>query len=323
MPTIEDLIEAVNSVEFQDAVERIYDTLYESFNLKDYDVDTFTSFFKAYYIIEFKKADTRQEKTKLINEAATGGVYSEDAYWLFDTLTTSNATIGQVIDEELVMYLRYLNKYLKDLRYEDLTKRDEKIKQIVKEINGYFTIEEIKNGNYTAQYGYKLNKKEIKSIEYTQMTACLNKLIHNLYDERNILGDNRCLYDEIEEDNVLKRFDFHTDRINPEFEILFDDDSIIRYYKGDIKVRPYKLDDIIKYIKLYIIESYEKLGDRQKELIQIKDFDDELLKETVCMVFFRVYTDLNDLEDVYTKKMIDASKKELEAVKQLCKKYNL
>ena len=34
-------------------------------------------------------------------------------------------------------------------------------------------------------------------------------------------------------------------------------------------------------------------------------------------------TDLNDLEDVYTKKMIDASKKELDKVKRLCKKYNL
>lgn len=323
MPKLEDLIDAVNSVEFVDAAEKIFYLLSQRFDLKDYDRDLFVSYLKASFVIEYKISESDTEKEKLIMEASVGGIYPEDAYWIFDTLSVSKAKIGQVINEVLVKKLRRLNKYINDSRYETLSKKDDVIREVVKEVNGYYTIDEIKSGNYIGQANYRLSEEEIKALEYTKMTACLNKIIHDLYDERRIIGYNICSYDEIEEDNVLKKFDFHTNKTNPEFEIIFDDESIIRYRRGDIKVKPYTFDDIIKYVKLYIIDSYEKLGEIKDEIIAIKDFDNELLKEMVCMVVFELFYDLDELEDVYTKKMIDASKKELDKVKRLCKKYNL
>ena len=141
--------------------------------------------------------------------------------------------------------------------------------------------------------------------------------MHELYDVEGMLWPY-CEYEDIPEDSILKRFAFHTDESNPLFKIIFEDGTIVEYLFGDLRVLPYKYQDMITLTKLYMT----------KELQDNDIFDTMSIPKEDFIMLVRISANrsqaiLNTLSTVYTKRMIDDSKKEIEGIKELVKEYNL
>lgn len=323
MYNIKDLVKVVNSKEFVKAATEAYHFIMSDENDYQLGLTDFLSQLKANCIKMFMEAKNDGEKAQLYTAAVKGDVFFMDITEIFECDDICNAKLGDFIHKATIRRIKDSTEHFEDPMYDELSEYDSKIAKIIKGINSYMTIGELKRGNYLAPCNYRFNPKEIRAIENVKMTAVVNRLIHNLYDERELYGNYRCKYDEIPEDDVLKRFAFHTDKSNPAIEIVFEDGTIVNYLEGDIRVKAYKYQDLVTYTKLCIIKQYEFIASTEDGVVEVKDFDDELLLKAVEAVFPMVYCHLDDLDEVYTRKMIEGSKKEQNKLKQLIKQYNL
>ena len=323
MYNIKDLVKVVNGQEFRKAAKEAYYFIKADTEEYELSLNDFISQLKARYIEMFLKSRNDGEKAQVYNAAKTGDVYFVNITEIFECEDISNARMGDFIQKATIKRIRKEAKNLDDPMYEELSAYDRKISKIIKKTNEYITIKELKMGNYQCPCNYRLTQKEIRAIENVKLTVPVNRLIHLLYDDLEMFGHYHCKYDEIPEDSVLKMFAFHTNKSNPGIEIVFEDGTIVNYLEGDIRVKTYRYQDLIAYVKLCIIKQYEFIANTEYGLVEVKDFDDELIKKAVEVVFPMAYCHLDELDEVYTKKMIEKSKEEKEERNQLIKKYNL
>ena len=313
------LIEAVNSDEFiENAMNNYCNFLYlnKDNNLERtaQNMEKFISYLKAQYIKEFFETDDEEIQEAIIESAFMGKVYPNRIYWIFDNINISSAKVGQFMNLDGVKKIKELQQYLNNPMYKELSKKDEYIKKSIIENQKYNTIEEIENGKYIQHKGYTLDKEEIQTIKNAKLIPTINRTIHVLYDEYDEYRISYCEYEDID-DEILKKFAFHTNKNNPEFNIIFEDGTIVNYFYGDIRVMPYKLEDYLTYTKLHMIEEMEQSND--------KEFQNDEFELLMTIGIVRTTIVLLLLLEVYTKKMINRSKEKLNDLKQLVKKYNL
>ena len=296
----------------------------------------FVSYLKAYYIERYLTVSDTAKGLILMNLKEEDDLSIGITQTFLDKINGSVAKLNQNVEGVYLDEFEDLLQLIDDPIYESMEYDDELIMGIIKETQGFVTINEIKDKDTTATGGYEFSKDEIVNIISAKLTPEINKTIHSLYDEATYDGVT-CNYNTITDDTA-KRFAFHTDCKNPEFKIIFEDGTIVNYKKGDIRLYPIDFFSLTNYIKL-LMTYYMKFGDEDEELsftcelydLDIDDFlglnycdlDDELKEKLVVVAAEDLCSDVDDLLINYSKKMIEDSQKEVTKMNEYVKKYKL
>ena len=248
-------------------------------------------------------------------------------------------------------FLRGLEQYKDDpILDEDLISNDELIKRIICKRNHIYPIDDIEKGKYSLIHNYRLDESEITEIKkVTYITDILIRRVHELYDEdQGEFNKTVCNYDAIE-DEAIRKLIPHTYRKNPPVQILLSNGSIVDYYKGDIKIKPYRMMDFINLVKLvYVKKRHESslMEEYEPEILEERNSEMEYLEERLCLteeekerleklrelyLFKRQIKDIVDevseeidgLDQVYSERMKDMSKEKVDMMDSLVLKYNL
>lgn len=314
---IQYLIDILNKKEFKEAAEEVYHYMTSDLENVSLDLEKFISYIKASYIECFMRAEDDEEKLNIINSAIAGDIFIINIREIFQVASSENAKIGDIIDSNTLNTLTEYFKYVEDPLFKELSKYNKEIARAVNKHASYMSIGQIKRGDYEHAIGYRLSQKEIRTIENAKLVPTINRQIHLQYDKERMFR-NFCEYDDIPDDDVLKRFAFHTNMNNPLFRIVFEDGAIIEYIIGDIRIQPYKYKDVVNYTKLCMI-SYMK-HDGFNSLRQLNRGD---ILKYANDVQYLVHAKLSILNDVYTSNSLKNSKISLENIKKIVKQYSL
>ena len=316
---------------------------YEYYKECTFDIDKkwknphkFVSYIKAFYVDRYIEAP-EDLKELLFNQVKDGQLNYGANYVFLNTLRGMAAKVNQFIEYDEYGELVAPEEYSDDPLYDTLTEHyTEHIAEIVKTYGSYITIEELVDGNYEVVDGYVVSQDEIKTILYAKLIPGYISAVHALYDEFDDENDERtiCNYDAIE-DETLRKLAFHTDKDNPDYDIIFPDGIIMNYYKGDIRFCPITFDEIVEYTKLKFIDNYY-YGDEndvfQEQLKEHPDIDanvsfDEMDGETfgklVMLAAELVVSAANAFENIYSKRMIDQYNNDVDRMSKLVLKYKL
>ena len=326
MDELDRLIHILNGEEYHELLKNMYLAHKNSLNAKWQNIedDTMVSYLKAYCVAMYMDIKDERQKELFIVSITLGYALLAICPAFIGQLNTAAAKMAELINTEVLDDLKELSKYSNHPIYKELSKSNKVIANIVKEQHRYLTIEEIKNGKYLKNgcnpTGYKITGKEIEMLDRAEKFKKLNVLAHLLYDEREIVK-YKSDYNINNESEMLKKFLMPTHANNPEYDIIFKDGTIVNYFMGDIRIRPYKFQDVLTYTKLFYASHYEKM----KEFFNVKenDISIDIAKQMVKSSFLNVIEMFYCLEDVYTKKMIDNSKEKVLKMKKLVEDYNL
>lgn len=317
MSKIHDLIRDLKSEEFFDAAKESYYFLTCDKENPNVTIEEYVSALRGLFMDEFITAKDDTEMSFITYAAKCSDIYAVDANSIYKLLETSKATLGEVIEKDYLAQITNLSEYAEDPLYKDISEYNSDISKLIRRTQFYYSINQIKKGNYKGPMDYRLSQKEIRTIENVKFIRPINKMIHDFYDEEGV-AFKYCAYNKIPEDSILKRFAFHTDEDNPLFDIVFEDGTIVEYLCGDLRVLSYKFQELVVLTKLYFVQSLKESG-----VIDIDSLNREQLIEEVQSAAHTAENVLKIQDEVYTKKMIDTSKKNLENIKRLVKEYNL
>ena len=318
MNTIKDLIKNLKTKEFIEKTEELYKSYNSGKEHPKVSFDEYLSAVKGKFIDIYIAATDEDDMNYIIDAAKKNDISAVDAEGVFKKIEATKSQTGELVAKDyLEKTINTMSEYQYETLYEDLSKYNGFISSIIKKHQTYYDIRKIKYGDYEGPVNYRLSQNEIKLIEHVKMIGPINRIMHELYDVEGILWPY-CEYEDIPEDSILKRFAFHTDESNPLFKIIFEDGTIVEYLFGDLRVLPYKYQDMITLTKLYMT----------KELQDNDIFDTTSIPKEDFIMLVRISANrsqaiLNTLSTVYTKRMIDDSKKEIEGIKELVKEYNL
>jgi len=321
---INDILNTLNSPDYEELIHNMYLCSEEIINDKWKDEEKFTAYLKAYCIYEFlKTCDERQKGLFLLSLDLGFGFISVFTDFI-EKINATEAKMADLINEDVLEDFKELSLYISNPIYKELSKSNKVIAKIIKEHHKYLTMEEIKSGKYLHSFcnptGYKITGREIEMLDRARKFSKLNTLAHMLYDEKG-LATYHCDHTIKNDKEILKKFLMNTSSNNPEYDIIFEDGTIINYFMGNIRVKPYNFQDVITYTKLFYAMHFVEM----KEYFNIKDkqISVETAKQMVKSSFVNVIGMLYALEDVYTQKMIDDSKNELVKIKKIVKEYDL
>lgn len=317
MNNIKELIKDLKSEDFIASAKESYYFLTSEKEENKVSFEEYISALRGLFIDKFITAISEEGINYIMNAAQNSDIFAVDANGIFKLVEATKAKIGDLVEKDYLKKIRDITDYQDEPLYDDLSKYNNVIVKYIKDIHFYYSIRQIKMGNYKAEANYRLSQKEIRMITNVRMIGPINRIIHANYDINDFLWPC-CDFDEIPEDSVLKRFAFHTDKENPLFKIVFEDGTIVEYLYGDLRVLSYKFQSLLTLIKLNIVKILEENKIYDVEFLEKED----LIKVLVHATNIAQAT-LNTLTEVYTRKMIDDSKKELEDIKELVKEYNL
>lgn len=317
MNNIKELIKALKSDDFIASAEESYEFITCDKEEIKVSFEEYISALRGLFIDEFISAISDEEINHIMNAAKNSDIFAVDANGMFKLVEATKAKIGDVIEKDYFKQISDIIDYQDEPLYNDLSKYNGAIVNFIKKNHFYYSIKQIKRGNYETAGNYRLSQKEIRMIENVKMIGPINKIIHDNYDTNDFLW-TCCDFDEIPEDSVLKRFAFHTDKGNPLFKIVFENGTIVEYFYGDFRVPSYKFQSLVTLTKLNIVKIFE-----ENDIYDIESLEKEKLIQIVKSAANISQATLNTLEEVYTRKMIDDSKKELDDIKELVKEYNL
>ena len=315
MNNIINLIKILKSKEFVHKTEELYKFLNSD---KKVSFEEYLSAIRGTFIDRYIAATDEDDMTYIINAAKKNDISAIDAEEVLKKLKATKSKTGELIAKDYIeKTIDEMSEYQYETIYDDLSKYNGFISSTIKKYNPYYDIKKIKSGDYIGPVNYRLSESEIKKIELVKPIGPLNRVIHDLYDVEGALIPY-CEYEDIPEDSILNRFAFHTDETNPPFKIIFEDGIIVEYVFGDLRVLSYQYQDMLTLTKLYMTQ----------ELVNNEIFDITSVPKEDFIMLIRFSTNkslaiLNTLEMVYTKRMIDDSKKEMEGIKELVKEYNL
>lgn len=331
-PNIADLLktqifDSLIHISYRDSKRYLHD------DFQDLDDDLMVSHAKAFIVMVYNSLDNDEKKEEFINDIqdrlrgpAIIRVLIRD---FIGNVNSLKSKIGDPINKDIFETIKELEKY-KDIEvYKELSKGNNEIAKIIKYAQGYLTIKELKKHCHdeSTTENYVISEEEIRILEITKNYPHSNQLAHLLFDEvRNY--DYYCDHEINGEKDALKQLLINTNKQNPKFDIVFDDGTIACYHEGYIRIRPYNFKHIVRYTKLYFAKNFDKLmalaNDPMNAIIFDLDLDSPEKKGTYIIVQSALYVKalLSGYESVYTKKMIEDSKKRLEEVKELTKKHD-
>lgn len=322
------ILNALNSENYTELMSQMYSCSKDIINEKWQNEDKFISYFKAYCVYEYLKiSGDRQRGLFLLSLDLGFGLISIFTDFI-EIVNATEAKMADLIYSDSLEIFKELTPYIKSPIYKELSKSDKVISQIIKDHHHYITMEEIKSGKYlnngTNPTGYKITGREILYLDKAKDYEKLNRLAHLYYDEKGVLlytcnpdiDDNKDIFNKF-----LKNFLLNTNSNNPEYDIIFDNGTIVNYFMGDIRVKPYNFQNVLTYTKLFYAAHFNDM----KKFFNVKEdkITPEIAKQMVKSSFVNVISMLHSLEDVYTQKMIDNSKDELVKIKKIVKDYDL
>ena len=317
MSNIKDLIKALKSKAFLEATEESYGFLTADKEKPRVSLEEYASALRGLFIDEYITAKDTTEMNYIMQAALNSDIYAVDATGIFKTVEATKAKPGEVVEIDYVKESINITEFQDEPLYDDISKYNNIIANIIKKEQCFYSLKQIKMGNYVGPRNYRISPKEIRTIENVKMIKPINKIIHDLYDVTGVFY-NYCEYNDIPQNSVLKKFAFHTNKENPLFKIVFEDGTIVEYLMGDLRVLSYNFKDLLVLTKLHMVQELQQNDIYDIDLLPKEDF--------INLVLFssnRSKGVLNALEDVYTKRMIESSKRELEGIKELVKEYNL
>lgn len=317
MKNIKDLIKTLKSDEFFDATKEAYYFLTLDRKEPKVSLEEYASAIRGLFVDAYITAANEEEMNYIMQSAISCDIYAVNANDMFKTCEASKSKPGDIVEIDYFKQRINITEYQDESMYDDLSKYDSIISKIIKKEHCFYSIKQIKRGDYVGPQNYRISQKEIRTIENVKLIKPLNKLIHDLYDVTGTFFDY-CEYDDIPEDSILKKFAFHTGKNNPLFKIVFEDGTIVEYLEGDLRVLSYKYQDLLELTKLHMIQELQQNYIYDIDSLAKKDF--VIVVEVASNMSKGV---LNTLEDVYTKRMIDSSKRELNSIKELVKEYDL
>ena len=324
----EKLIELLNREDYTAIMTEMYSSIKVCLNeeLRKIDDETMVSYLKAYcvYCCDNKSSARLQELYlfSLNMGFALVGVLSE----FVDQMNAMTAKIAEPVNKERIDDLERLLKYKDDNIYKELSKSDKTITQMIKKVGCYITIKELKKGTYQKRDNYTISEEEIKAIEKVKQHPELNQLAHSLYDEKTAYSykPNHEIKDD---DDILKKFLIYTNKNNPQYNIVFNDGTIVNYFEGEIRVKPYKMQHILLFTKLFYAANHNSMKKFYMIIDNVADTDfsepSKLGAELLVSSISNVLIILRSLEEIYTKKMIDNSKEMFVKLKKITKEYDL
>lgn len=322
------LLKTLTSDETKEKLLEIYDVFKDSFKgeLQSFDRDTIIMYIKAYCIDIFDNIKDENFKLRYVMAMEIGlplpNIFNE----FVEKMNATAAKIAEPIHIEEKDEITYLIQYKNTKIYKELSKSDKEISSIIKECAGYYTINELRNHKYMINFrGYIFTQEELDIIEKTKKFPQLNQFAHTIYDEK-VENHYECNHSINGEDDELKRFLVNTNKSNPKYEIIFEDGTIIEYYKGDIRVKPYTFKQILELTKLFCSAYYDEMKIFYENMFNIDDSKEtsyQIGRQMIRNSFVNVRMMIDYLGEIYTKKMIDDSKKKLIKIKEIADEYDL
>jgi hypothetical protein len=331
---MEELMKNLNSKKYQKAIRDFYKNRVAKLDETQIDEESFVSYAKAFTIQKYLNPKTEDcIRRDIMFDTYTGKIDINDIADLLITIKESaNPTVNMLVQKH-IDYMKELQEYEDTLAFKELSKREDEIEKTIKEINGFTTIEEIKSGVYKAPRNYKISAEELEVIEKARKVPEKIQLIHTLYDEEAQFRIV-CNYDAID-DEELKQYAYHTDKANPEFEIIYEDGTIVNYYRGDIRIKPFKFADVMYYTKLEFAKEYyadeddertpiaKILSGKMDSELDIFSMTEDDLEENLYPAFTTIYAKMYVLDQEQPKAKMIKAEKELDKIKKLVKAYNL
>ncbi len=318
--------------------ELLLDYYYENadaINSKYRDEKKFIAYLKAFYIEKFLSYPPELQRI-LIDQLQDGNLNTSVVENFIDVINGSEAKVEENIDGISLSDFIDLYAYRDDPIYDLLSEKDEYIFNLIRDINGFVTLDELKSGNYVFPDNYRLDSKEITMLEKSNLLREIINWAHINFDQYSDELDGRtlCNFDLIE-DETIRSIVPHTNKDNPEIEIVLPDGTIVNYFKGDIRFYPLSFKALAEYIKLTFIDNYYN-GD-ENPFLKMKLFNDGICLDDVNIdemtreqfeILLTYATDMatdaiRSLTNIYSKKMISDAKDKVKTLKTLVYKYKL
>lgn len=328
-------INLLNSNKVEEMLYEYYLVHEDNLSERWQDEERFTRYLKAFYVERFNNAP-QEIKSLLIEELKDEDLNVGVVESFVEIIRSSEATVRSTIDGADSSELQELEELNEDAVYEKLDDMHDWVRGLVIEHNNFLTIEQLKSGQYFLPMGYRLDEHEIRMIECSRYMIPVINLVHMHYDVLSDAFDETttCDYSSIEDD-VLRSIIPHTDKDNPEVDVILDDGTMVNYYKGDIRIYPCTFSKLVYYIKLMFVDNYYngesnpllKLVLEEEDSTCLDTDFDEMTEEQFERLFqfaIDMTTDIcKSLMHVYSKKMIKESKKKVKELRELAIKYNL
>lgn len=318
---MEKLLRFLNSEEFELYANNVFNYYSDQLN-ESIKMEEFTSFLKAYILDVYDSIDD-ENKDKFVKKIRHFALAIEEIEFLIFELNACLSKPNDHIDKESEDFFEELELYKDNPIFNYLIRYKKEIFKVLSREMGLYTINQIKAGDYhiperdsEGHMGeYFLDEEEIETIEKAHKAGLLVDIGHSLYDDieysqrPTILGNIEidkhiiCDYEKADRDG-LGNMVFNTLKDGPkmEMDIVFEDGVLMQYHKGNIRKKPYTIDEMMSYICADIAMRLEKTGFDENTI----DFDK--LKSTITLACMEITAQSDYLSEVYSKKMIDSSK---------------
>lgn len=332
------LLKILKSEEFSSYIEETFG-IYKEKLKKKIKKEEFVSIFRA-FIVEIYNTIDDEIKEKFVDRINSYGLTEDEVDFIIFKINACISKPNDHIDEDSKEFFNDLESYKNKPIAKSLSKYKNEVFKILSEEMGVYTIKQIKEGDYhlperqpDGQMGeYILDEDEIEIIETAHKAGALLDLGHTLYDDvkyvkRNVLWVElydkviKCDYEKADEDG-LGNLVFNTLKNGPRFEvdIVFDDGIIIQCHQGNIKRKPYPIDEMLSYIYANVAKILEETGVKDEDVPSMKPDD---LSEIIEFSCIEISAQSDSFGEIYSKKMVDNSKKYIKKLVKIAKEENL
>lgn len=334
-----ELIEFLKSDGFESYANTVYNYYSEKLNM-NIKGKQFATFLKAYVLDIYDNIDD-ENKNKFIEKIQFFALTAEEIEFLIFKLNACLSKPNDHINKDSEEFFEELESYKDNSIFSSLAQYRKEIFKVLSTEMGVYTIKQIKAGDYhipeidlEGHMGeYFLDDNEIETIEKAHKASLLVDLGHSLYDDieyiqrptifGNIEMDKHitCDYEKADNDG-LGNIIFNTLKDEPkiEIDIVFEDGIIMQYHKGNIRRKQYTINEMMTYIYADIVMRLEKLGFDENNISAIDPDELESMIDFACM---EITAQSDYLGEIYSKKMIDSSKKYIKKLAKISKEENL
>ena len=334
------LLNFLKSEDFKNFIYENYSEYINKLNQELRNPDVFMSYCRAFIIDAYYMIDDDKKNT-FVNKIIKKGLLETEIEYLTFRLNACSAKPNDHINKESKKFFAELEPYKDSIISKSLSQYREEIFNMLSEEMRVYTIKQIKDGDYEIlerdsdgrMSEIILEDSEIKTIEAAHKAGELFDLGHILYDDikyvkrPSILGgfviDNliTCDYEKADNDGVGNIvFNTLKDRPRYELDIVFEDGIIMQYHQGNIKKKPYTIDQMMTYIYADVTKILKELGFDENNISSI---DSDTLMSTIEDACIEVCSQSDFLEEIYSKKMISDSKKYVKKLIKIAKEENL
>ncbi|MBR4830325.1 MAG: hypothetical protein IKZ96_00970 [Bacilli bacterium] len=337
MIDINKLINLLNRRESNKKISKLYKKYSKDLFKEVRSLPKFRAYIKSAVIADFNESHERETIDTMLRNLENTSIFSDYVANVIFMMNASCSKVGDKTGRVTKDEINELFEFEGSLDLLDLNDREDEILNIIKDMSGFVTFDEIISGDYKKSKNFNgntLTVGEIRNLFYVKMIPGITQYIHRKYDDQ-VDGEVHCLFPDIEES--LKRFAFHSKSCRSCFLIVFDDETIISYNNGEYRFLPYKFSHVIYLTKLEILTylAYGADDDNEDMVLRmladdgeyantsISDMDDELFEQLTRFAYNYIRSFLDEFTFEFSEIMIKDAKEKIGKYKILSSKYKL